>query len=628
MDDKAPTPQEEINGPVMLCATNILKRPEIRVGHIYGNVSLPRPVRLSVLLSGGIGALLGLSVGSVLGGYHGAIYGAIFLGGLGVGLVTYSPLKGESFLTWLGLTLKHRRKEVSIDGRAVRLAVGICPLSAPLRGHAYLRPGVVQVDPSRWDDRGVLRSAANHNLDTPSFRTAAQSPAAAEQDPMPRATVGSKWTRSDAEDKMVVYPSPEQAAIASVLAERETQIKLVVFGEDPPQLLAPEDRLATKVALAQRMGVRVDQIVLGDAGLPGILIPLPPAADGRPQLVEAKTHSQTRELARDAVNYASGVTAAWLSRRVHESEDDWARRLFHFKVEVGALDCASGREVDWLKVAGIDVDSADGSDELDKALGDKPGRLDSVTIELTAHQMASIDAGVQVLNARDAILREQLRADARAARNTMLEDAEARVEAGGREFSQALRELRETATGLLGTLGSQKVPAVASDDARARLSAQADRLRIAREGVLVAAAELGHAYRIVEATETENYEELDRIGQEVAETIEVIQARANQDELRQQQTLAPLFTNNRSHQEIERLDTQLQAFFVEQTQFAATTVADARAVRDRCLESLTRARHRQDAASARTLRGAAPARIADIVGGERPPSFPELPTGS
>jgi hypothetical protein len=149
----------------MICATRALKPGPMRIGRIAGDMVLPRTVPIVSLLAGGGGALFGLLIGASFLGIQGALYFATLLGAAGVGLVTYSPLKGQSLLTWLGLNLSSRLGgRVERDGELYRVAVGICPLPAVPAERVRIRFGAANVAPSSYDERGAVRSVRNRNL--------------------------------------------------------------------------------------------------------------------------------------------------------------------------------------------------------------------------------------------------------------------------------------------------------------------------------------------------------------------------------------------------------------------------------------------------------------------------------
>jgi hypothetical protein len=154
----------------MIVATDALRPPQIRIGHIAGNITLPRTIPLRTLLIGGGGALLGLSIGFIIGGGNLSftMYGTATGAALGAFLVSWSPLKGESLGKWLGLKVLNSRRKIKLKGESVQLAVGIAVLTEATIGKVHLFPGAVNVPPSQYDERGVRLRASqifDHMLD-------------------------------------------------------------------------------------------------------------------------------------------------------------------------------------------------------------------------------------------------------------------------------------------------------------------------------------------------------------------------------------------------------------------------------------------------------------------------------
>lgn len=149
----------------MLAVTNILRPPPTRVGKISDTIVLPRTVELKKLLAAAAGTFLGALLWTVP---LGLIFGytltsllicAGFGGFLGVLLVSWSPLRGESFATWLGLSSSTLRADrVRIDGLKVRAYLGVAPLNFTAAGATRLVPGAVDVPIGQVDERGVLLS--------------------------------------------------------------------------------------------------------------------------------------------------------------------------------------------------------------------------------------------------------------------------------------------------------------------------------------------------------------------------------------------------------------------------------------------------------------------------------------
>jgi hypothetical protein len=149
---------DRVRGPVMLAATNMLKPPPAVIGSLNKEITLPRTVKLTTLAAVGSGAVLGfLGAVFIFGTSLDALmYGPTLGGALGWSAANFSPLRGESLAMWLGLQLNGTRKrKLSVDGRQVRLYVGIAPLRRTATGTIRMLPGGVPVDTVNWDPRGV-----------------------------------------------------------------------------------------------------------------------------------------------------------------------------------------------------------------------------------------------------------------------------------------------------------------------------------------------------------------------------------------------------------------------------------------------------------------------------------------
>src|SRR4051812_23680596 len=119
MSDEA---EESMRGPVMLAATNMLKPPPAVIGSINKKITLPRTIKLTTLLSVGVGAVLGFLIALIFFGasLNALIYGPTLGGALGWGAVSFSPLRGESLAKWLGLQANSaRQRKLVVDGRQV-----------------------------------------------------------------------------------------------------------------------------------------------------------------------------------------------------------------------------------------------------------------------------------------------------------------------------------------------------------------------------------------------------------------------------------------------------------------------------------------------------------------------------
>lgn len=151
---------ESSGGPLMLSATSVLrsKFSRTRVGRIGGNVTLPRPVEIGVLVSAGSGFLFGLVIGLlVLGNLQYAFYLGALLGAIGYFLYTFSPAKGETVVSYVSRNLQAaQRSQTTFRGSRVRVAIGIAPMSSFTFNTTFrVFPGAVDIDPDGWDERGV-----------------------------------------------------------------------------------------------------------------------------------------------------------------------------------------------------------------------------------------------------------------------------------------------------------------------------------------------------------------------------------------------------------------------------------------------------------------------------------------
>jgi hypothetical protein len=149
--------EDAVRGPVMLAATNMLKPPPPVVGSINREITLPRTIKLSTIAVGGAGAVLGFVIALALVGVgiNALLYGPTLGAAAGWAVVNFSPLPGESLATWLGLQASGtRKKKLVLDGRPVRLYVGIAPLRRTAAGTVRMLPGGVRIDAVSWDERG------------------------------------------------------------------------------------------------------------------------------------------------------------------------------------------------------------------------------------------------------------------------------------------------------------------------------------------------------------------------------------------------------------------------------------------------------------------------------------------
>jgi hypothetical protein len=142
----------------MLCATSVIKPGPMRIGRLSGDLTLPRTVPLVNLLLGGVGFLFGVTLGGAFFGLRGAMYFGVLSAAGAIMAATYSPLKGESMLTWLGLkVLRMSSNQTFRNGVKVRAAVGICPVPSLPAGPCSIHFGAANINPDLYDERGVLR---------------------------------------------------------------------------------------------------------------------------------------------------------------------------------------------------------------------------------------------------------------------------------------------------------------------------------------------------------------------------------------------------------------------------------------------------------------------------------------
>lgn len=156
----------EPEGSPMICATKVMRPGGARIGRIAGDLTLPRTVPLVTAVGVVGGAILVALLGFLFGGgFRPALYGAITGGFLGYVFTSYSPLRGESLATWLWLQLTGYTKRRRVDGKVVTLAVGVALADRVPVGDVVLCRSTIRVAPGSYDDRGVLRTTANRNVE-------------------------------------------------------------------------------------------------------------------------------------------------------------------------------------------------------------------------------------------------------------------------------------------------------------------------------------------------------------------------------------------------------------------------------------------------------------------------------
>lgn len=156
-----------VQGPAMVVATSVMKKPPLRVAKITDDIVLPRSIPAKTIIVGGAGALIGLVVGALFQSWTSMFYGAGIFATLAILLMNMSPLQGESIWKWLSLVWGGRKgRTSSAEGEKVRLYIGICPVPrAASEATVHIWPGSVRVVASEYDERGVRIDPRNHNLE-------------------------------------------------------------------------------------------------------------------------------------------------------------------------------------------------------------------------------------------------------------------------------------------------------------------------------------------------------------------------------------------------------------------------------------------------------------------------------
>lgn len=152
--------EEEQSGPVMLVATSMMRPPKTRIGRIGKDFTLPFTIPLINLIALALGALVGLMLALPFGSFQGFAFGAIGGGVAGLAAVTMSPIKGESFAKWLGLSVSNlRAQKVSYNGLPAKVYIGVAPLRSTALGKVHMVAGAAEVLPGSVDERGVFISS-------------------------------------------------------------------------------------------------------------------------------------------------------------------------------------------------------------------------------------------------------------------------------------------------------------------------------------------------------------------------------------------------------------------------------------------------------------------------------------
>jgi hypothetical protein len=158
--------QAQVKGPPMLVATHVMNPGSARIGRLFGNVTLPRAVRVVDLVAAGGGALFGIVIGLLITkDLSGVLYGGALFGMAGYLAVTYSPLEGETLARYLGLSIRASRDTITYKGSKVQVSIGICPIEGAGIETLRLSSSCVDIPPSQYDLRGVRFSTSARNLD-------------------------------------------------------------------------------------------------------------------------------------------------------------------------------------------------------------------------------------------------------------------------------------------------------------------------------------------------------------------------------------------------------------------------------------------------------------------------------
>jgi len=153
----------------MIAATAVLKPPPARIGRISKDITLPRTVEIRQLVAALIGMFIGLFLWvfpiGLLFSYSlmSLVYTAIAFAAAAVFLTTWSPIKGESFATWLGLSaVSTRGDKVVINGEKVKAYICTAPLHFSAAGFTHIKTSCVPVPYDSVDERGVFKTSREH----------------------------------------------------------------------------------------------------------------------------------------------------------------------------------------------------------------------------------------------------------------------------------------------------------------------------------------------------------------------------------------------------------------------------------------------------------------------------------
>jgi hypothetical protein len=146
------------DGPLMIAATKILKPGPTRIARLVPGVTLPRTIPITTLfVTFGFSAfgLLVMLAMPFFNSLTSILIGTVLFGGLGVVVTTYSPLKGESMLRWLGLEVSARRQRIEMNGEPAKVYIGLCAIDRVAVGEIRIMPSAIDVPSGSVDSRGL-----------------------------------------------------------------------------------------------------------------------------------------------------------------------------------------------------------------------------------------------------------------------------------------------------------------------------------------------------------------------------------------------------------------------------------------------------------------------------------------
>lgn len=146
---------DDADRPIMFCATQVFNPGPTRIGTIGNHVTLPRTVPLVSLIAAAAGAFFSVVLMVVFTRSFSSLIAAAGIGGsIGWIVMSWSPLRGESFARWLGLTVTSFTDRRRINGQMVRVSVGVAPVNRLAGGRTTVIPGSFDVAPGTVDSHG------------------------------------------------------------------------------------------------------------------------------------------------------------------------------------------------------------------------------------------------------------------------------------------------------------------------------------------------------------------------------------------------------------------------------------------------------------------------------------------